>query len=172
MSYCLTSVGKRGKNVWSNVPEFGRKYFCFPGSNFCFCNESQCFQIWEIGKHLSRHWKSRILPRQCFLRLAKALVYIREIFNLFLDRVNCMYIYIFSVLFDTILRPVWYYSPSCLIYTIRDRAVTRGRAFSQSVINADFLPFFFVNHTEISTYLSSKVWSTWNLSFYYNLGRK
>jgi hypothetical protein len=82
MSYCLTSVGKRGKSVWSNVSEFSRKYFCFSGSNFCFCNKSQCFQIWETGKHLSNHWKSRIFPRQCLLRLAK-------------------YIYIFSVLFDT-----------------------------------------------------------------------
>jgi hypothetical protein len=44
--------------------------------------------------------KITIFPRQCFSRLAKALV-ISEIINLFLDRVNCMYIYILSVLFDT-----------------------------------------------------------------------
>jgi hypothetical protein len=32
---CLASVGKRRNSVSSNVSEFGRKYFCSPGSNFC-----------------------------------------------------------------------------------------------------------------------------------------
>ena len=52
---CLTSVGKRRNSVSSNVSEFGRKYFCSPGSNFCFCIKSQCFQIWDAGKHSSKH---------------------------------------------------------------------------------------------------------------------
>jgi hypothetical protein len=56
---CLSSGGKRRRGVSSNVSEFGRKYFCSPGSNFCFCKRSQCFQIWDTGKHLSKHWKSR-----------------------------------------------------------------------------------------------------------------
>ena len=47
---CVTSVGKRRNSVSSNVSEFGRKYFCSPGSNFCFCIKSQCFQIWDAGK--------------------------------------------------------------------------------------------------------------------------
>jgi hypothetical protein len=61
---CLTNVSichivlpasANGECVSSNVSEFGRKYsyyFCFPGSKFCFCNKSQCFQMWETRNHM------------------------------------------------------------------------------------------------------------------------
>jgi hypothetical protein len=49
----------------SNVSEFGRKHFCFPGSKFCFCNNvSTGGQTW---KHLRKHRESQMFPQQCFL---------------------------------------------------------------------------------------------------------
>jgi hypothetical protein len=53
----------------------------------------------------------------------------------------------FSVLITNPLK--CYRLPSTKWSNLRDRAVTRGRAFSQSVINSDFFPIFFVNHTSI-----------------------
>ena len=57
---CLTSVGKRRNSVSSNVSEFGRKYFCSPGSNFCFCIKSHCYiasvntkRDWLICSHVA-----------------------------------------------------------------------------------------------------------------------
>ena len=61
---CLTNVSvchivlpasANGESVSSNVTEFGRKYsyyFCFPGSKFCFCNKSQCFQMLETRNNM------------------------------------------------------------------------------------------------------------------------
>ena len=81
MSNCLTSVSKWRKSVSisPNVSEFGRKYFCFPGIKFCFGNK----MFADVG------------DRETFEQTFKI-----TNFNLFLDRVNCMYIYIFSILFD------------------------------------------------------------------------
>jgi hypothetical protein len=49
----------------SNVSEFGRKHFCFPGSKFCFRNNvSTGGQTW---KHLMKKRESQMFPQQCFL---------------------------------------------------------------------------------------------------------
>jgi hypothetical protein len=49
----------------SNVSEFGRKHFCFPGSKFCFRNNvSTGGQTW---KYLRKHRESQMFPQQCFL---------------------------------------------------------------------------------------------------------
>jgi hypothetical protein len=49
----------------SNVSEFARKHFCFPGSKFCFRNNvSTGGQTW---KHLRKHRESQMFPQQCFL---------------------------------------------------------------------------------------------------------
>ena len=59
----------------------------FLGSKFCVCNKSQ-LKITNISATL-------------FLMFGQGFKF-SEIFNLFLDRVNCMHIYfLFSVLFDT-----------------------------------------------------------------------
>ena len=59
----------------SNVSEFGRKHFCFPGSKFCFCNNvSTGGQTW---KHLRKHRESQMFPQQCFL-VFPGLYYIRK----------------------------------------------------------------------------------------------
>jgi hypothetical protein len=62
MSYCLTSIGKRGKSV-SNVSEFGRKYFCFP--MFPDMGDRETFE---------QTLKIMNISATMFLTLAKALV--------------------------------------------------------------------------------------------------
>jgi hypothetical protein len=71
--------------------------------------EKECFQMFlnlvgnifanvsrrrEKRKHLSKHWKSRILiPRQCFLRLAKAWVIAKYSICFFIAWIECIFIY-------------------------------------------------------------------------------
>ena len=49
----------------SNVSEFGRKHFRFPGSKFCFRNNVSTGG--QTGKHLWKHRESQMFPQQCFL---------------------------------------------------------------------------------------------------------
>ena len=49
----------------SNVSEFVRKHFCFPGRKSCFRNNvSTGGQTW---KHLRKHRELQMFPQQCFL---------------------------------------------------------------------------------------------------------
>jgi hypothetical protein len=57
----------------SNVSEFGRKHFCFPGSKFCFCNN-----VSTIGANMETFEEtSRItnVSTTMFPSLPRALLY-------------------------------------------------------------------------------------------------
>jgi hypothetical protein len=61
----LGNISEKHRPETSNVSEFGRKHFCFPGSKFCFRNNvSTVGQTW---KHLRKHLESQMFPQQCFL---------------------------------------------------------------------------------------------------------
>ena len=53
----------------SNVSEFPRKHFCFPGSKSCFRNNvSTGGQTWKI---LRKHRELQMFPQQYYLKLAQ-----------------------------------------------------------------------------------------------------